>query len=90
MSNRLKNYEYLRRNAWNGLWSKRILAELGFLLEVSAAEENSLDGQLLPVVDSLLEGYRRENAITADMARAAEEALLPLSAAPSGPRGCGA
>ena len=79
MSNRLKNYEYLRRNAWSGLWSKRILAELGFLLEVSAAEEYSLDGQLLPVVDSLLEGYRRENAITADMARAAEETLLPLS-----------
>lgn len=78
MANRLKQYEYLRKNAWSGLWSKRILAEVGFLLELSKCENCALDDAILPVIDYLEEAYQKENAITATVAKRAEAMLLPL------------
>lgn len=80
MEQRLRTYEDLRKNAWNSLWSKRILSELGFLLEVSKVEENSMDAQLLPVLEMLQEGFRAEGVITKNAALEAEHLLMPLSA----------
>ena len=79
MDNRLRTYEYLRQYAWNSLWSKRILAELGFLLEMSRVEENGMDAQLLPVLEMLLNGFRAEGVITKSAALEAERLLMPLS-----------
>lgn len=78
---RLQTYGYLRKNAWNGIWGKRILAETGFLLEVSKATGGSLDGELLPQIEALREAFDRDGAITKASALAAEDALAPLGKA---------
>ena len=80
-SDRLQTYGFLRKNAWNGVWGKRILAETGFLLEISKATGGRLDGQILPQIEALREAFERDGAITKAAALAAEAALAPLGKA---------
>ncbi len=77
--NRLQTYEYLRRHCWNNHWAKRILSELGFLLEISKAEGGALDRKLLPAAEALKEAYLRDGALTKQAALVTEEALAPLA-----------
>lgn len=75
---RLVAYDFLRKHAWNSIWSKRIIAEIGYLLEVSKAEDYALDDVILPVVDNLFASYQKEGVITNAAAQSAEEILMPL------------
>lgn len=79
MTNRLQTYEYLRKNAWTTGWSKRILAEIGFLLEVSKVEDCRFDDALLPVLQMLREEFQAEGAITKASVLKAETLLMPLA-----------
>lgn len=74
----MEKYCFLRENAWNSPWSKRILAELGFMLEVSEAEGYSLDTQIIPVLETIYRSYLEDGVITNRSAQEAEQALLPL------------
>ncbi len=76
---RLFAYRFLQEKAASHPWAKRILAELGFLLEVSGVQGNSLDGQLLPVVEALRDAFLENGAICKEDALRAEEALSPLA-----------
>ncbi len=78
-TSRLQTYEFLRKNAWNGIWAKRILSETGFLLEISSATGNSLDAQILPQIEQLRQDFDRDGAITKASVLAAEKALAPLA-----------
>lgn len=76
--NRLSCYEYLCKNAKNGAWAERILSELGFLLEVSACRQLSLDALLLPQLEALKEAFGQNGAITKGDVLAAEHTLAEL------------
>ena len=41
MSNIYENYQILKRNAYRSYWEKRILAEVGYLLELHCEEDIS-------------------------------------------------
>lgn len=75
---RLNAYNFLRKHAWNSIWSKRIIAEIGYLLEISKAKGFAFDDVVLPVADSLLVSYKEEGVITNAVAQRAERILMPL------------
>ena len=39
----IDNYNRLRKNSWSGIWGKRLLSELQYLLELSRAKEGKHD-----------------------------------------------
>lgn len=72
-------YDYLRENARTGKWAERIIAELGFLMEVSAVNNYSLDSRILPALDTLKEIFLQNGAITKSDAQKIEDELADLS-----------
>ncbi|MBQ5748770.1 MAG: hypothetical protein IIV87_01300, partial [Oscillospiraceae bacterium] len=76
--NRLDTYEYLLAHAKTGAWAERILAELGYLLEISKVQENALDERLEAELTKLLNAFKENGVICKADALAAEEALADL------------
>ena len=74
---RLAHFAKLQHEAAHGAWAQRIIAELGYLLELSRTQDCRLDERLLPQVERLLEIHAREGAIRRDDALAVEQALRP-------------
>ena len=49
----IDNYNRLRKNSWSGIWGKRLLSELQYLLELSRAKEGKHDEVLASAIQKL-------------------------------------
>ena len=78
---RLAHFAKLQHEAAHGAWAQRIIAELGYLLELSRTQDCRLDERLLPQVERLLEIHAREGAIGREDALTVEQALADLGPA---------
>lgn len=56
----IDNYNRLRKTAWSGIWGKRLLSELQYLLELSRAKEGKHDEVLASAIQKL-DSYVSEN-----------------------------
>ncbi len=72
-------YQYLRKNAWCGIWSQRILAELGFLLEASYCNGHAHRELLEQAMEQLLDHVRQNGAIDRETVLRLEELLAPMA-----------
>lgn len=75
----LTDYERLRREAGDGAWGKRILAEISFLSELSRIHDGKWDIQIGDGVRFLSERLEEEGAITKRSVLDTEALLQPLS-----------
>lgn len=73
-----ERHETLNKNV-HGYWEKRILAEIGYLLELLSEED--LDGGSLPeqVMATLMEDYEANGQIQVQTAKEAEQRLMSFS-----------
>ena len=78
--NRVKRYNALYQQSRHSKWEKRILAELGYLLELSKVQGGKYDELLLAQIDRLYEEFEERGSISNQTALAAEQALLGLQA----------
>ena len=76
--NTINKFKMLRQDSWSGIWAKRILAELEYLLEVSKASEGKNRKLLDEVIDVLWEFVSTNGAITKDIVLELEDRLLPM------------
>ena len=58
----IDNYNRLRKTAWSGIWGKRLLSELQYLLELSRAKEGKHDEVLASAIQKL-DSYVSENGM---------------------------
>lgn len=72
-------YQYLRKNVWCGIWSQRILSEVGYLLEVSYYNNNAYRDLLSQVMDQLLAQVKENGAIDRETALRMEAQLAPMA-----------
>lgn len=73
------DYRKLRKSVFRSYWEKRILAEIGYLLELLDKEEILKEPLIEQAVDLLMEDYRACGQINVPTAQEAERVLLPLS-----------
>lgn len=76
--NSISKFKSLRENSWTGLWAKRILSELEYLLEVSKANEGKKRNLLDDVIGQLWNFVQENGAITKEIVLELEEKLLPM------------
>ena len=79
MKTMIEQYKYLKKQAWSGRWSQRILSELYYLIELSRTRENAGRELLEAVTADLMTAVRENGAITRADALAAEQKLEPLA-----------
>ena len=63
------------------MWSRRILAELGFALQLMKDRKADAADMIGTALDILEQSMAQEGVLTATACKAAEQALLPLSEA---------
>ena len=71
-------FKELKKNAWSGIWAKRILSELQYLLELQdflSAKQNEL---VQGAVEKLWFCTKEQGAITKDAVLALEKDLEPV------------
>ena len=56
----IDTYNRLRKTSWSGIWGKRLLSELQYILELSRAEEGKYD-EILAAEIGRLDSYVKEN-----------------------------
>ena len=77
----IDNYNRLRKTAWSGIWGKRLLSELQYLLELSRAKEGKHDEVLASAIQKL-DSYVSENGcITKEICTELEKELSFLAPA---------
>ncbi|MBO5070640.1 MAG: hypothetical protein J6C37_09815 [Roseburia sp.] len=79
MSNVFSVYNTLRKKAFRSYWEKRILAEIGYLMELLYKKDTSARGLLEQALAMLMADYRKNDQISVETAKEAEKLLLPLS-----------
>ncbi len=75
----MTTYQYLRKTAWCGIWSKRLLSELGFLIEASYYNDNAHRELLESVLEQLLAHVKENGAIEREIVLRLEEQLAPMA-----------
>ena len=66
-------YNRLRKSSWSGIWGKRLLSELQYLLELSKAKDGKYD-EILETEIERLNFYVKENgSITKEICEAASK-----------------
>lgn len=78
MSNRFSAYDYLQKHAMTGPWAKRVICELGYLLELSAANSFLWDERIESQLNLLKDLFKENGAITKTDALMVEAALEDL------------
>lgn len=73
-------YNYLKENAWCGIWGKRILSELYYLLELSKANDNCYQSLLVQCMDKLYDYVNENGSITRQIAEELEKDLSAMAA----------
>ncbi|MFV0402330.1 MAG: alpha-mannosidase [Oscillospiraceae bacterium] len=76
---RLKKYLWLKEQTAGSTFADRIIAQLGFLLEVSLAQDYRYDNTILPQIDRLYDAVRRDGGLTVQSTKQVENDLLLLS-----------
>ncbi len=79
MADIYENYRKLRKNAFRSYWEKRILSEIGYLIELLYEKEIPERGLMEQAMDLLMKDYCENEQICVRTAREAEQILLPLS-----------
>lgn len=74
------DYRILRKNVFRSYWERRILSEIGYLLELLEPMEPAERELLEQAVALLGADYRENKQIQSQTAQTAEQLLLPLSA----------
>ena len=71
-------YNRLRKSSWSGIWGKRLLSELQYLLELSKAKDGKYD-EILETEIERLNFYVKENgSITKEICEAVENNLADM------------
>lgn len=76
----IDTYTRLRKDAWSGIWGKRLLSELQYLIEVSRAKEGKYDALLETEVARVSEYVAENGNITKDLCETAEKNLQSMAA----------
>lgn len=77
----IDTYNRLRKNAWSGIWGKRLLSELQYLIEVSRAKDGAYD-EILAAEIAGVDTYVSENGnITKELCLKTEENLKSMESA---------
>ena len=75
--NWIAKYEELKKNAWSGIWAKRILSELAFLIQYSESLEGKYDSLLKEKTEKLYSYVKgnagRHNGVSGDLLIQVEE-----------------
>ena len=75
----IDTYNRLRKTSWSGIWGKRLLSELQYILELSRAEEGKYDEILAAEIDRL-DSYVKENgSITKEICETLEKNLTCMA-----------
>lgn len=77
--NYYETYVLLRRSAFRSYWEKRILSEIGYLMELLYEKNSNATELIEQALDLLMRDYREQKQIDAETAKQAEEILRPLS-----------
>jgi len=75
----ISKYKQLKKQSWCGIWSKRILSELYYLIELSRVNDGQYDALLAQVVDDLVAYVNENGAITKAAMEEAEAKLSPMA-----------
>ena len=76
----ISKYKQLKKKAWCGIWGKRILSELYYLIELSRVNDNQYDALLEQAVDELTAYVQENGAITKAVTEELESMLSPMAA----------
>ena len=71
-------FKELKKNAWSGIWAKRILSELQYLLELQDFMNEKQNGLVHGAVEKLWSCTNEQGAITKDTVLALEKDLEPV------------
>lgn len=74
-----EDYRVLQKKACRSYWEKRILAEIGYLIELLYNKEVSAQALLEQATEQLMNDYLEKEQISVEAAKEAEKILLPLS-----------
>ena len=75
----IDTYNRLRKTSWSGIWGKRLLSELQYILELSRAEEGKYD-EILAAEIGRLDSYVKENgSITKEICETLEKNLTCMA-----------
>lgn len=73
------NFRILRKSTYRSYWEKRILAEIGYLIELLYGEDASVDKLLEQAVDTLMDCYQEQKQLDVQTVKEVEESLISLS-----------
>lgn len=73
--NYIGKYKEMREKNWSGIWAKRILSELSYLIEVSDADDKKYKDLLEQEIEKIYQYVQVNGAITKEMALEAEADL---------------
>lgn len=76
--NSISKFREMRKESWSGIWGKRILSEISYLLEVSKAADNKYRDILDRVIDLLWKYVKENGAITKEIVFQVEEELTEM------------
>ena len=79
MYNIFADYRKLKKHAYRSYWEQRILAETGYLIELLYEKDESAKAVLDETVAMLMKDYKENEQISVQVAKAAEEHMLPLA-----------
>lgn len=74
-----ESYRKLRKNAYRSYWERRILSEIGYLIELLYEEDKNAAAMLDEAVDLLDKDFAENKQIGVQTAKHVEEMLAPLS-----------
>ena len=76
--NMTAKFKELKKNAWSGIWAKRILSELQYLLELQDFLNEKQNELVHGAVEKLWSCTNEQGAITKDTVLALEKDLEPV------------
>lgn len=72
-------FKKMKKGSFRSYWEKRILAEIGYLIDLLYDHEETSRRLLEQAIDLLYDAYEEEEQISVRKAKEAEELLMPLS-----------